>query len=351
MSSGQPAGPTLGYRNPLDAKRAGDRGTAAEPAGLAPPVPAQTVAGLKVVSPGALGAYPGTWEILQQARFTELYARHYGWSVVEQHGVLVMARKLPVIGSIRAKAFSPEAGAGANWHGILSDLHTGRIEVMTNVSAPPSVATPSSPLDLYSMVVDLRPGASGVFASFEPRVRNAIRRSQRENMTVRPADQARDLARFHEVLTRVTRSGVVYEAMALSLLQSILAEGFARLYVVEYRGQIVGGAFLLVNRHSHAYQVAFDRQACNGLPGNLLWWGAIQGEIEAGMPYLDLGAQSLSMQPALTLAKRGYSPCLVPAYRYEVVRSRWREAIADGWRWLRRAPAGASPAQIDAPPR
>ncbi len=100
---------------------------------------------------------------------------------------------------------------------------------------------------------------------------------------------------------------------------------------------------MLVNRYSHGYVSVFDRHACGGLPGNLLYWGVIQGEIEAKMPFLDLGAQSLSTHPGITTAKLGFAPHLVPAYRYELAPSRWRATIDDAWRWLKRPKVPALP--------
>ncbi len=290
----------------------------------------------------------GAWEIFQQPRFLDIYARHFGWSVVEHRGVLIFARSVPGLGLMRTQVYSPEAGAGADWHRILTDLPTGRIEVMTNVPAPDSVATPVSAPDLNSYVIDLRRGTESLFASFESKTRKAIRRADRENMTVRPTQDARDLTKFHEVLVRITRGGTVYHVPALALLHAIMRAGFARLYVMEYGGHIVGGVFLLVNRYSQGYVSGFDRHACNGLPGYLLYWGAIQGEIEAKMPFLDLGAQRASTHPGLTRAKCALSPNLVPVFRYELTLSGWRATVGDAWRWLMRPRVQAPPAPTKA---
>ncbi|MEO8652502.1 MAG: GNAT family N-acetyltransferase [Ramlibacter sp.] len=307
-------------------------------------MPTPSVAGLSVVTPEVFGLDLGAWEIFQQPRFVDIYARHFGSRVVAHHGVLVFARSVPGLGLIRTQVYSPEAGAGVDWHRILTDLPTGRIEVMTNAPTPASVAKPISPPDLNSFIIDLRPGIEGLYERLESRTRKAIHRAQRQNMTVRVTQDAPDLTKFHEVLLRVTRGGTVYHAPDLTLLQAIMRAGFARLYVMEHGGQIVGGAFLLVNRYSHGYVSVFDRHACDGLPGNLLYWGVAQGEIEAKMPFLDLGAQCLSAHPGITTAKRGFSPHLVPAYRYELAPSRWRATIGDAWQWLKRPKVQAPPA-------
>lgn len=296
------------------------------------PAVAPAIKHLSVVTPAEVGLGVGAWEIFQQPRFLDIYASHFGWKVVAHHGVLIFARSIPGLGLLKTQVYSPEAGGGEQWHRILQDLPTGRIEVMTNAPAPSSLASPVSPPDLYSLIVDLRLGADALFASFEHRTRKAVRRAEKDGMTVRVTQDQKDLAEFHELLLRVTRGGTVYAAPDLSLLGAILRAGFARLYVAHLGSTMAGGAFMLVNRHTHGLVSAFDPAACNGLPGNLLYWGVIQGEIEAGIPFLDLGAQSLSQQPGLTMAKRSFSPYLVPAYRYELSPSRWRARIGDAWR-------------------
>jgi hypothetical protein len=74
----------------------------------------------------------------------------------------------------------------------------------------------------------------------------------------------------------------------------------------------------------------------------------MQGEIEAGMPFNDMGAQSLVSHPSLTAAKRIFSPLLVPAYRYELTHSRWRAVLYDGWRSMRRRKEEAAPVSAEA---
>ena len=85
---------------------------------------------------------------------------------------------------------------------------------------------------------------------------------------------------------------------------------------------------MLTNRYSHGFVSCVAPQACGGLPGNLLYWGVIQGEIEAGIPFLDLGAQSLSQQPGLTMAKRSFSPPCnsEPLLSFDL--ARWQSSVS-----------------------
>lgn len=305
--------------------------------------PGPSGTGASVVTPEELGLEFGAWEIFQHPRFVEVYASYFGWTVLVEHGVVVFARRIPGLGLVRAQAYAPEAGGGADWHRMLATLPAGRVEVMTNAPTPASVARPVSPPDLHSFVIDLRVGVDVLYGRLDSRTRKAIRRGERENLTVRVSDEPADLMRFHEVLWRVTGGGVVYDAPDAALLLAIMRAGFARLYLMEHAGNLVGGLMLLVNRYAHGYVSAFDRHACNGLPGHLLYWRAIQGEVEARRPFLDLGAQRLSAHPGITKVKLGFAPHLLPAYRYELALSPWRASVVDAWGWLRRPRARARP--------
>ena len=312
-----------------------------------PALQASQVPGPRIATRDEFGFDLGAWEIFQQPQFLEIYARHFGWSVMTLRGVNIFARRAPGLGLIRVQIYGPEAAAGAEWHRLLRDLPAGRIDAVTNAPLPLAVARPVSPADLHSFVIDLRQGPDSLLASFDSGLRKALRRAEREGMTVRGTTRGHDLVAFYQVALRATRGGTLYELADLALLHAILEAGFARLYVLEHRGRVVGGLFNLVNRYAQGYLSCFDREACPGLPGNVLYWGAMKGEIEAGTPFLDLGAQRLEAA-GLTRAKSAYSPRLVPAYHYELSGSRWRGALVDGWRWLKRLNLQGPPAPTKA---
>lgn len=315
----------------------------------ASPAEPRSVLGLDVVTPEQLGGAHATWEVFQQPGFLDILARHYDLAASRHHGMSILGRHVPVLGMVRAKLYSPEAAVGATWHRRVDELPIGRLDVLTNVRAPGAVGTPVSPPDLYAFVIDLRRGAHELFARFSPQARKVIRRAERAGMTVRRTADETDLASFHEVVLRVTRGGADYEVPELALLRAIMRARYGRLYVLEHGGRVVGGQFLLVHRSSQAFLLAYDRQACHGLPGNLLYWRVMQGEIEAGMPFLDLGAQSLSLHPGLTTVKRSFSPSLLAAWRYELSPSRWRCALDEAWRWRRPAAASGQRPGVDRP--
>jgi len=293
------------------------------------------VAGFKVAEAAALG-FAGAWEIFQHSPFLQIYARHYGWQVIEHHGLVFAARRVPGLGLMRARLYAPEAGGNGDWPRLVEDLRAAELEVWTTHPVSSPNLRPSSAADLYSMVVDLRRGPDEVHARFESRARKAIRQAGRAGMQVRRSDNPRDLSDFHALLGRVTEQGKRYEQPPLALLKALHESGYARLYLARYQDRTVGGVFVLSYRHAYGLVSGFVPQDCHGLPSTLLYWETMRGEMTLGMPFLDMGVQTLSGNPGLVLAKRAYSPVLVPTYRYDLSPSPWRQKLAGAWRRLKR---------------
>jgi hypothetical protein len=55
-----------------------------------------------------LDGWKGTFELYQDERFARIVAKHYGLQVLSLDGLLVLARKSPLLGYTRAVIGSPE---------------------------------------------------------------------------------------------------------------------------------------------------------------------------------------------------------------------------------------------------
>ncbi len=295
----------------------------------------EDLTGLEVADPGDLGFTLGGWEIFQHAPFLEIFARHHRASVVRHQGLLLIARRVRGIGMLRAQVLSPEAAGADEWSRCLDGLPVGQIEVITNRRATSASLRPTPPADMYSMVIDLRDGSEALLARFEPRARKAIRRGRAGGLRVLVAEDRVDVSRFHALLEHVSGQGRRYGVPALPLLTDLLESGHGRLYMALHRDRLVGGVFVLAHRYAHGLVSGFAPEQCGGLPGNVLYWETLVGEMARGMPFFDLGTQSLTVNPGITLAKRSYSPVLVPAFRYEIRPSPWRGALNATFQSLR----------------
>jgi hypothetical protein len=186
----------------------------------------------------------------------------------------------------------------------------------------------------------LRPEPKVVFSGFKRRSRQAITKAMRSGMYVRPAETMQEIIDFYIIADRRSEYGRLYKVLPRTLYQDLNQTGHARLYVAILKRRVVGGVIILIDHYAHGVVSAYDAQAADGLPGNLLYWGMMLGEIERGVMFLDLGAQSPSEQPQLTFFKSGFSPFLIPAYNYDLRPSRWRSVGSHAWDISKRFRAG-----------
>jgi hypothetical protein len=295
---------------------------------------------LSVVSPADIGFSRGAWEMLQNPALLNVYANFYKWDVLEHQAILMSVKRVPALGILRASVYSPEAACGGDWQDRLGSLPAGHVSVMTNVVDRCGESSGQSQHGFYSFVIDLRPEPEKVFSGFKRRTRRAITKAMRAGMYVRLAETNQEIIDFYMIADRRSEYGRLYKVLPRTLYQDLDRTGHARLYVAFFKGRVVGGVMILIDHYAHGVLSAYDAQAADGLPGNLLYWGMMLGEIERGVVFLDLGAQSPSEQPELTFFKSGFSPFLVPAYGYDLRPSRWRSFGSHAWEFSKRFRAG-----------
>ena len=276
------------------------------------------------------GACPPPWAMYQDRRFLEICTRHYGWALADWSGILGVERRLPGVGGLRGRVWSPEARAPGTWAQALADSGVGILDVITNEAVDHPGFQRTSPADLVSMIVRIEDDLDAMFAGFEKRLRNGIKKGMHAGMAIELGEHPHELEAFHRLLVGITQGGVRYEVPPMPVLDALHQERIGRLYLARWHGQIVGGLFVLGGLLTHGFVSGFDPSACDGLPSSLLYWDAIRAESARGCRYLDLGAQSPAEHPSLTLAKRGFRPIHVPAYRYTVVASAWRARLMRG---------------------
>ena len=99
------------------------------------------------------GACPPPWAMYQDRRFLEICTRHYGWALADWSGILGVERRLPGVGGLRGRVWSPEARAPGTWAQALADSGVGILDVITNEAVDHPGFQRTSPADLVSMIV------------------------------------------------------------------------------------------------------------------------------------------------------------------------------------------------------
>lgn len=298
----------------------------------APGTPPEMLINMPVASPQQIGLLRGAWEMLQNPELLSVYAQHYHWEVHEHHGILIVVKRLPGVGILKAQVFSPESCL-SGWSEQLLSLPAGSIVVQSNHAQDLPVVSRD---DTYSFILDLQPDEEMLFQRMQKRSRKAIRKATKEGLTTHKACEYREVRQFYELANRVTKNGSLYHVPPLTLLEALLESGHGHLYLGYLENNLVGGIYVLSDHYAHGLLSAYDTELASGIPSNMLLWHTLLEEKRRGIPFFDFGAQSLDEHPQLTLFKRSFSPTLVPAFRYQVYPSKWRSMANRAWDLQRR---------------
>jgi hypothetical protein len=155
-------------------------------------------------------------------------------------------------------------------------------------------------------------------ARFQPAARRAIRKAQREGVTVRRSTDVADMGSFYELVVQTRRKqGLLpqprrfFEAIQHHFLDA--GDGF--LLLAEHGGRVIAGDLLLSHRRTLTYKFnASDAAYLDLRPNNLLMAAAIEMALEDGYRELDLGRCDLDAE-GLRRYKLLWG-CVEEEYRY-----------------------------------
>jgi FemAB-related protein (PEP-CTERM system-associated) len=152
-------------------------------------------------------------------------------------------------------------------------------------------AEAASDAERHTLVLKLPRTEKALWDSFDPKVRNQVRKAEREGLRTvsAPADR---LGEFYAVFTRNMRdlgSPVHSHAFLHCVLEAFGAA--ARLYLtVSSTGEAVGGAIALRQRHRVTVPWASSLRAYfPSCPNHSLYWKVLQDSVEQGAEDFDFG--------------------------------------------------------------
>ncbi len=146
--------------------------------------------------------------------------------------------------------------------------------------------------DKVTMILDLDPSAEAMWKKFPGKVRNQVRKAEKEQLQVRwaPPHEVDD---FYQVYVHNMRD-LGSPPHSLKFFQAILTEfADARLVLVQLGRDVIGGAVCLVCKDKMLVPWASSLRPYFRLcPNNLLYWEAIRTACEEGLRYFDFGRSS-----------------------------------------------------------
>ncbi|MBA4417168.1 MAG: hypothetical protein C0392_04560 [Syntrophus sp. (in: bacteria)] len=277
-----------------------------------------------VTHKGNMSGWHTAFSIFQDPGFAEIYADHYRLAVLDFDGLVVMVRRIPLIGCLGGLLGGPEEhGPFESWWQEVRSLGCSYLCIHTNVHAAPLDAHLVSPADDCNFVIDLRNGEEQVLKNFHRTLHQNIRRALEMSISDRMVEDDETLRALYKVFQRISRGGTLFEIPPFALLRDLLHSPYGEALVVEYDGQIVGGLFLLrVSNVVYAWHGGPDPEMRHLNVGALLHYRAMQWGISKGFSFYDLGQQSLSENPGLTRFKMHFGPLLKPSFQYMVPQSK-----------------------------
>lgn len=123
--------------------------------------------------------------------------------------------------------------------------------------------------------------------------RRAIRKAEKEGVTVRVSSTLADTRRFYDLMVHTRRKhGLLPQPWRFfaNIHKHLIAPGHGYLLLADYQGQTIAGDLLLQFRDQLTYKFnASDPRFLEVRPNNLLLWQAMRLGKEAGQRTLDLG--------------------------------------------------------------
>jgi CelD/BcsL family acetyltransferase involved in cellulose biosynthesis len=140
--------------------------------------------------------------------------------------------------------------------------------------------------------------ADTAYARFQPSVRRNIRKAEKSGLTIRVADDARDLTHTYFAIHADTRRrlGVPTQPRRMfgALWRNMLEPGFGFALLAYHGRQPVAGAVFLEWNGRVLYKFGASTQRAWPLrPNNLIFWTAIRRSCERGARELDFGRSDL----------------------------------------------------------
>ncbi len=152
--------------------------------------------------------------------------------------------------------------------------------------------------------LDITGDLEEVMNRFHPKTRYNIRLAERKGVTVRIGEGS-DLPRFQEIMeeTGLRDKFVVRNPAYFRKMYDVLVPpGYMRLYLAEYRGQVLAGAISLVFGKKCWYLYGASSSVHrNVMPNFLLQWEMIKWAKEAGCTVYDFRGISGDLDPASPL--------------------------------------------------
>lgn len=172
-------------------------------------------------------------------------------------------------------------------------ISASRLELRGASPLDPSTTGMTNGTNFLRHIIPLGADAARMEAGLHSSARRAIRKAEREGLTVRVATGIAGMREFYRLMVLTRRKhGLLPQPWRFfsNLHKHHMAAGKGYLLLAEHQGIVIGGDLLLRFRDELTYKFnASDPQYLHLRPNNLLLWHAMRMGSELGCGTLDLG--------------------------------------------------------------
>lgn len=157
--------------------------------------------------------------------------------------------------------------------------------------------------------VDLRREVDDLWMGLDGAARRAIKKAQRQGITVRIAKDKDDLRAFFLLHLKLRKYKYNLLAQSYSFFENIwdnfIPKGHGALMVAVHEERVIGGIFFLEWQNKFYYKFNASDQSCVNLrPNDLVIWEGIQYGREKGYDYIDFGLSDWDQEGLLQYKRK-----------------------------------------------
>jgi hypothetical protein len=176
-------------------------------------------------------------------------------------------------------------------------------------------------------VVDLRQGEEAIWVNMENRARTAIRKGEKEGLTIRPANRPNDLEVYYSLHCDTynrTRAHPHPKAYFEAIWSNFVSKGFSYILFAEWNGKVVAAENFGIYKKASVYWTgAASNQGLLLQANSLLQWTAMKSMIENGIMWYETGEAFPGARggksKGLNDFKRSFGGKLFPYYRGRII--------------------------------
>jgi lipid II:glycine glycyltransferase (peptidoglycan interpeptide bridge formation enzyme) len=172
-----------------------------------------------------------------------------------------------------------------------------------------------------------------IFASFNARRRNHVRKAIKEGVIVRSEFNSEIFERWWHIYSEIVkRRGLVSEKR--EFVYDLLRNGFAKLFTAWRNNNLLSGAVIVCNNYPVWWLGASVSNYSKFNGPSLIQWTIMQWAKNEGHDLYDLGGASLENNCGPTIFKKTFGGKLVKSVRYEIILYPLMRRVLDGLRHI-----------------